>query len=84
MKTLKTDCYLTILPRYRGDKVIGAKVRKVTSQYPRVPEGAPVIHLSLEIPVSALEAYEARLIVPAREISIIPVTIAEESNTLID
>lgn len=79
-KVVQTSCYLTLEPVVRRGQVVGAKVSKVTQTRPLTPEGAPTIHLKMDIPVSVLEPLEAMLVVPESDIGVIPVTVAPETE----
>lgn len=82
---IKAECYLTIEPEFRrsigGAKEIrGAKVVKITQTKPTTPPGAPVVHLRLKIPESALRPFVVDLTLPEKALDVIPEIIEPEPD----
>lgn len=65
---MKATGYLTIEPTWRGNKLAGATIARLTKTRPRggVP-GAAVVHLTIDIPDRVFIPFEAEALVTAQE-----------------
>lgn len=67
MKTVTATAYLTIEPEWRGNRLAGARVAKVTQTKPNTgPVGAAVVRLTVEVPERVFRPYEVDALVTAQ------------------
>lgn len=64
---MKATAYLTIEPVWRGNRLVGANIARMTKSRPRggVP-GAAVVHLTVDIPDRVFIPFEADALVTAQ------------------
>ena len=68
--------FLQILPTFRGDKVTGAKIERITQRHPKenALPGAALVAVEIEVPASVFEPLLlARVKVDAEQIEVVPV-----------
>lgn len=68
MRTIKATAYLTIEPDWRGSRLMGVRIAKLTQSRPHTgPVGAAVVKLTVELPERVFRPFEAEALAAAQE-----------------